>query len=152
MCETRDENPDDAFQDQGPVNVAHAYEQPPSINSTLTFLIPVLSLISCVPTGLAFMQSSHSKGRTQDADFYQAISGSAMQLLGILILMIPTVYNTRLVKMAWFWTWVMAAISTICAVASPLLYVYVPTEWSVLVSFVGSSFQCFVTLQLSFTL
>ncbi|KAG9229268.1 hypothetical protein BJ875DRAFT_523889 [Amylocarpus encephaloides] len=89
---------------------------------------------------------------TQDADFYQAISSSVMQLLSILVLMILIIYNARLIKMAWFWTWGMAGISTICALASPLLYVYVPTEWSALVSFVESAFQCFVTLQLSFTL
>jgi hypothetical protein len=75
-----------------------------------------------------------------------------MQLLSILILIIPTVVNARLVKMAWFWTWVLAGASSACAIVVVPLYLYVPTEWSTMLSFAGSVAQAFVTLQLMFTL
>lgn len=75
-----------------------------------------------------------------------------MQLLSILILTVPTVSNIRLVKIAWFWTWFLAGASTTCAIAAVPLYLYVPTEWSAMLSFAGSVAQGFVTFQLMFTL
>lgn len=148
----RSEGPSNKFQDQEPKNIAHAYQQSLDTTSTLAFIVPVLSLISSIPAFLAWTHSSHHVGSTSDADFYQLISGSSMQLLSILILIIPTVSNIRLVKMAWFWTWVLAGASTTCAIVAVPLYWHVPTEWSAMISFAGSAAQAFVTLQLIFTL
>ncbi|PVH71051.1 hypothetical protein DL98DRAFT_577582 [Cadophora sp. DSE1049] len=137
-------------QDEEPKNIAHAYQQPQGTTSTLAFLVPVLSLISSIPIFLAWMYSDHQTGNTSDANFWQLISGSSMQFLSILTILIPTIFNIR--KMAWFWTWILAATSIICAIMAIPLYLYAPTKWSTMLSFVGSVAGAFVTLQLVYTL
>jgi hypothetical protein len=132
--------------------MTYAYQQSLNTNSMLAFIVPVLSLISSIPAYLAYTHSAHQVGSASDADFYQLISGSSVQLLSILVLVIPTFSNARLVPMAWFWTWVLAGASTLCAIVAIPLYLYVHTEWSAMVSFIGSVVQGFVTLQLIFTL
>lgn len=142
------------FLDLKPTNVVHAF--PPlsnkNTNSALTFLVPVLSLLSCIPTALAWMHSAHLPGTTSDADFYQLISNSTMQILSTLTLIIPTFSNARLVSQAWFWTWVLAGTSTVCSVVAVPLYLNTPTEWSAAVGFVGNVMGAFVTLQLMFAI
>jgi hypothetical protein len=75
-----------------------------------------------------------------------------MQLLGNLTLIIPTISNARLVGQAWFWTWVLAGTSNVCAIVAIPLYLTAPTEWSAAVSFGGNVMQAFVTLQLMFAI
>ena len=75
-----------------------------------------------------------------------------MQLLSTLTMVILTIYNVRLIKQAWAWTWVLAASSTLCAVVAIPLYLTILTEWSVAISFAGSVAQAFVTLQLMFSI
>lgn len=148
----RNEEPSHVFLDQDQKNIAHAYQQSPGINSTLTFLVPVLSLISSIPICLAWMRSSHKTGNISDADFYQLISSSSMQLLSIMTLIIPTVSNVRLAKLAWFWTWILASVGTLCAVAAVPLYLYLSPEWSMVISFAASVAQALVILQFMFAL
>lgn len=75
-----------------------------------------------------------------------------MQLLTIVTMILPTIYNARLVKQAWVWTWILAASSGVCATVAVPLYLLIGTEWSVAVSFIGCVTQAFVTLQLMFVI
>jgi hypothetical protein len=147
-------NNNNKFLDAQPKNVVTAF--PPisnkNTNSALAFLVPVLSLLSCIPTALAWANSPHHPGAASDADFFQLIASAAMQLLGNLTLIIPTISNSRLMSQAWFWTWVLAGTSTVCTIAAIPLYLYCPTEWSNTLSFAGNVMQAFVTLQLMFAI
>jgi hypothetical protein len=140
------------FHDTEPKNVAQAFPKSQGANATLTFLVPTISLLACIPAFLAWTHSSHQVGSISDADFYQTVSNSVMQLLGIVTLIVPTAYNERLVRMAWFWTWLLASVSATCGIVAVPLYLYLPTEWSASLSFVSSVAQAFVILQLVFTL
>ena len=75
-----------------------------------------------------------------------------MQLLSVLTMIIPTIYNIRLIRQAWFWTWILAGSNTLCVSTAISLYLNVYTDWSVAIYFAGSVAQAFVTLQLMFAL
>ena len=75
-----------------------------------------------------------------------------MQLLGILTVIIPIVFNARLAKMAWFYAWILAGASIICAIVAIPLYLYTPTKWAGVLSYMATVAQVFVTLQLVFVL
>src|SRR5271156_3055372 len=79
------------FLDSQPKNIVTAF--PPisnkNTNSALTFLVPVLCLLSCIPISLAWANSPHQLGTASDADFFQLIASTVMQLLGNMTLIIP---------------------------------------------------------------
>jgi len=89
-----------------------------------------LSLLSCIPTALAWTRSPHQPGTTSDANFYPLIANIGMQILGSLTLIIPTISNARLVGHAWFWAWVLAGTSIVCAIVAIPLCLSATTEWS----------------------
>jgi hypothetical protein len=83
-----------------------------------------------------------------DSDFYQAIAGSALQLLGLFTFMFPILNYPRLSRMDWFWAWILAGFSALCAVASVPLYLFLPpTTWSFLIGFAGAVAQTLIQLQ-----
>lgn len=132
--------------------VVEAYPQTPSIQPTLMVLVTTLSLFSLIITSISFTHSPLTIGTTTDADFWQLISSSIMQISSLLSMMIPIHRNARLAKEAWVWTWVLAGCSACCAVVAVPLYLYLPTKWSGAVSFAGTVAQSYVTLQLIYAL
>jgi hypothetical protein len=91
----REESPPDVSSEV-PWKMALAYRQSPAPNSTLAFLVSMLSLLSSVPVLLDSTHSTHQVGSISDADFYQLISSSILQLLSTATMIIPTIYNVRL--------------------------------------------------------
>lgn len=134
--------------EQAPDNAVEAYSTPINTHATLSFLVPTISLLSCVPAALAWSHTSTQVGTVNDANFYQLLSSSAMQLLSIGTLIWPTVFYVRLARLPWVWTWILATVSACCTVAAVPLYVLLPTSWSALFSFCGSVAQALVLLQL----
>jgi flagellar biosynthesis protein FlhB len=123
-----------------------------NINSFLSFLVPTICLLSCIPTALAWTHTTASVGTIDDANFYQLLSNTAMQLLGLLTLIWPTVFDARLATMAWFWTWILGGVSVCCTAVAVPVYLWLPTGWSGILSFSGSVAQALVVLQLAFVL
>ncbi|KFY90774.1 hypothetical protein V498_05837 [Pseudogymnoascus sp. VKM F-4517 (FW-2822)] len=78
-----------------------------NVNSFLSFFVPTVCLLSCIPTALAWTHTTASVGTINDANFYQLLSNTVMQLLGLFTLVWPTVFDARLATMAWFWTWIL---------------------------------------------
>jgi hypothetical protein len=138
------------FKDLEPKSVVEAYHHSSTINPTLAFLVPVTAVLSLIPACLAFSHSASESGTTSDSDFWQTVSSSIIQILSVVTLVTPTIFNVRLAKMAWFWTWVLAVVSICCSVVAPPLYLNLSTKWSTIVSFVGSLTPVFITLQLMF--
>ena len=144
--------PGPEFKDKDPKNVVDAFA-PTWVQTTLTFLVPAISLLSCIPAALSFVSATNEIGTARDADFFQLISSSAMAVLGLLTMTIPTFSRkTKLGKMAWFWTWILAGFSGVCAIVSIPLYLAIPTQWSAAVAFSGSVAQGLVTLQLMYAI
>lgn len=117
------------------------------MHSTLTFLVPTVSLLSVIPAALAWKYGESGRGAFTDSNFWQTLSGSVMQMLGLVTFIWPTVYNPRLLQLTWFWIWLLATLSAMCAILSIPLYLAVPTIWSFAVSFSGVLAQAIVQLQ-----
>lgn len=130
-----------------PMNLTMIHN-PSKTSQTLSFIVPVVSALSIIPAALAWTHSNHQVGTAADADFYSLISNVAMQLLGLLAMMISVISNRHLANETWFWTWILASFSAGCAGIAIPLYLIVPTEWSAAISFAGAVAQVFVTLQL----
>ncbi|KAF1831483.1 hypothetical protein BDW02DRAFT_571940 [Decorospora gaudefroyi] len=117
------------------------------MRSTLTFIVPAISLLSTIPAAVAWKHDDATLDSSRDSNFWQAISASTMQLLGLITFIWPTLYNDRLSQFTWIWIWVLAAISALCAIFSVPLYLLCPTIWSFVVSFIGVVVQAVVQLQ-----
>jgi hypothetical protein len=95
--------------------------------------------------------SAHLAGTTADADSWYLIQSSGMQYLSVLIVICSIWMRPDLSFEAWFWTWGFLGMAINCPAVAMLLYLYAPTEWSAVLSFVGTAVQGFVVLQSMFT-
>lgn len=68
-----------------------------------------------------------------------------MQLLSLFTMMLPVSRFAPVV--AWRLAWAFATVAAVCAVAAPVLFVTLPVGWSLLVSYMASTFQAVVVLQ-----
>ncbi|KAF7508415.1 hypothetical protein GJ744_009268 [Endocarpon pusillum] len=135
--------------DQAPEHAVEAYT---SASPTLSFLVPTISLLSCIPAALAWSHASRQVGNAKDAEFYQLVSSSAMQLLGVVTLIWPTVFHARLGRLSWVLTWILAGSGACFTLLAVPLYLLLPTSWSALSSFGGSVALALVLLQLVHTI
>ncbi|EHK22177.1 uncharacterized protein TRIVIDRAFT_221460 [Trichoderma virens Gv29-8] len=118
------------------------------MQSSLNFIVPVVLLLSIIPAALAWTHGTTVRGTSGDSDFYQAIAGSLLQMLGIVTFIWPTLSHPRLSLLSWFWIWIAAGFSVLCALSSVLLYLYLPsTTWSFIIAFSGAVAQAVVQLQ-----
>ncbi|CZR66398.1 uncharacterized protein PAC_16299 [Phialocephala subalpina] len=103
-------------------NVAEAYPKSSKVISTLSFLVPAVCLLSCIPAGLAWVHTPYQVGTHNDGNFYQLLSGSTIQLLGTGTLIYPSLFSGRMVGLPRFWAWVLIGTSILCTGLSlPLL-------------------------------
>jgi hypothetical protein len=117
------------------------------MRSTLSFIVPIASLLSVVPAALAWSHGSTERGSATDSDFYQAITGAILQLLGFLTLIWPTLGHSRLSSVDWFWIWLLAGFGAICAPMSVFLYWVLSANWSFVFAFAGAISQTIIQLQ-----
>ncbi|PVH70943.1 hypothetical protein DL98DRAFT_617245, partial [Cadophora sp. DSE1049] len=134
---------------RSPAVVARAYESSSEgLLSTLSFFVPVILLLSCIPIALAWTHSPHEVGRNDDANFYQLIAGSLVQVLSLATLLYPTLFHSTFAGQSWLWTWTLAVISVACTFLSVLLYVFLPITWSMGLAFGGMVAQSLIVLQI----
>jgi hypothetical protein len=117
------------------------------MRSSLNFIVPTVSLLSVIPAALAWGHGATEPGAPTDSDFYQAITGSTLQLLGLVTFIWPTLSHPRLSLLTWFWIWILAGFSALCALVSVLLYLFLSTTWSFVIAFAGVVAQAVVQLQ-----
>ena len=118
-----------------------------NMQSTLTFIVPTVSLLAIIPATLAWRHGESAPGSTYDSNFWQAISSSIMQLLSLVTFIWPTWSNPRLSQLTWFWISLLAGFSATCAIVSVPVYLVFPTTWSFVVAFSGVLAQAVVLLQ-----
>ena len=129
--------------------VARAYEAGSGeLISILSFFVPTICLLSCIPIALAWTHSPRQVGTTADANFYQSIAGSLIQLLSLATLLWPTLFHSTFSGRSWFWTWILAVFSGVCTILSVPLYVFLPNAWSMAISFGGMIAQALIVLQI----
>ncbi|KAL8723377.1 MAG: hypothetical protein Q9225_000293 [Loekoesia sp. 1 TL-2023] len=116
--------------------------------ANLNVLVYITYLLAVIPIAIAWTHSPHRKGDRHDAAFWQLISGSSTQILGLATMMVSTFYNVRLIREAWFWTYVLAGSSATCAVIAIPFYFSLHTEYSMVMSFAAGALLNCVTLQL----
>lgn len=87
-------------------------------------------------------------GASDDANFYQLIASSLIQLLSLATLLYPTLFHSKFSGHPWLWTWILAVFSVACTILSVLLYVFLPVAWSMTVAFGGMTAQALITLQI----
>ena len=128
-------------------SIAQAYSASTTMRSSLIVIVPAVSLLSAIPAALAWKHGSSESGSTTNPDFYQVVAGSIMQLLGLLTFIWPTLSHPRLSQLAWFWIWILAAFSALCAMLSIPLFLAVSSTWSFVIAFAGVLGQAIVQLQ-----
>lgn len=144
-----DETSQDNALNTAPPNPTKTYPHSNDINTTLSFIVPPICLLSCIAAGLAQWHTPSQVGSYNNGNLYQVISGSIIQLLGAGILICPISSSASLLGMPRIWTCVLAGTSIICTMTAIPLYlvVVVPTAWSGLLSFHGGAAQTLVLLQ-----
>lgn len=117
------------------------------MRSNLNVIVPIVSLVSVVPAAIAWKYGIVEKVTFTDPNFYQAITGSILQVLGLVTFMWPTLGHPRLSRLNWVWIWILAGFSLLCALISPFVYWFLSTTWSFVISFVGAILQAVIQLQ-----
>jgi hypothetical protein len=117
------------------------------MRSTLTFVVPIVSLLSFIPAAIAWKHGDTAVGTAHDSDFWQTVSSSILQLLSLITFIWPTLKDPGLSQLTWVWIWILAGFSAICAIISVPVYLVEPTILSFVISFAGSLAQAVVQLQ-----
>lgn len=69
-----------------------------------------------------------------------------MSILGLAAIIIPLIGSTSLAKESRTAIWCLVVLSLGCVVASVPMYLFLPTEWSAEVAFIGGALQSVVIL------
>ncbi|KAL8826299.1 MAG: hypothetical protein Q9170_007456 [Blastenia crenularia] len=118
--------------------------------SFMMWATAILSGIGSIPTfALGLKYSKPGPGTVEDADFWFLVQVCLMAFLGVVTLAIPLsqdhiLYTSNKVAACG----VIAAVIG-CAVAAPLVYVYVSTAWAVFLTIVAGIFQAWLVVQVA---
>jgi len=91
--------------------------------------------------------SPHEPGTTGDADFWFLLQSSLMQLAGSVPIITALAFDPNMSLQPRIWSWFFLGTSLIFSTLAPLLYCALPTEYSAVLSFVGSVMQAFIVLE-----
>ena len=92
----------------------------------------------------------HSQtGTAKDSDFWFLVQSCGMALLSLFTMALPIGKGTNLPKASSTMLWIFMAAGAISAIAAPVSYLYLPTEWSSLLNIVAGAIQAFATLQIA---
>lgn len=92
--------------------------------------------------GIGFFYSSSKPGHWRDPDFWSLLQSTALQLCGLVITGLSFHKPSR-------YEWLSGSAGTCFALIAPILYVRVPTQYSMWSSAVSGVFQALLILQLS---
>ena len=116
-------------------------------NLLLQATVCVLLLACVYPLYRTLRSSSPIPGSTSDADFWQQITNTIVQISGFLTLLVP-IYRETAAK-DWIGTWILTALGIASAVVAIPLYPFVPISWSIFFSWLAASVQLLVVLQVA---
>jgi hypothetical protein len=120
-----------------------------NVRASLNFVVPSVCLFCCIPIGYAYFYGSPTHGTATDSDFWQLVAGSAMQLLSIVTLFLPSNVQGKLPHLSGIYSGLLLIASGITLPASIVLYLFVSARWSIVVSYIGNAAQVLILLQLT---
>ncbi|KAI1372932.1 hypothetical protein F4677DRAFT_448964 [Hypoxylon crocopeplum] len=137
------------YEEAYPIASEHRVFQLSSQAAALMSINSVATILSLIPMGFAWSKSTGDPGSTDDPDFYQLMSGAAMQILGLYTAVWTVHKRSQDNPNAWRRALFLTAGGVACACAAVPLYIFVPTMWSAFASFFATAFQAGVTLELA---
>lgn len=81
-----------------PKNIVEANRNSSNINSALTFLVPVITILSTILAGLVGYHSSGDSGIASNPNFWRLIESCIIQILSAETLILPAIFNMRLAE------------------------------------------------------
>ncbi|OIW34678.1 hypothetical protein CONLIGDRAFT_675643 [Coniochaeta ligniaria NRRL 30616] len=127
----------------------------PSSSALLAMISFTCSLCAFVPAMMGYINTANGPGSWNDNSFWGLLAGVILQILGLGAqilgpLAFPGSLQTRLQQETQVLVWIFAALTSICTVASVILYVTVSAPWSGFCAFAGQAMMGFVQLMLVF--
>jgi hypothetical protein len=113
----------------------------------LSAIVSIVTLLAALLLGPAWPRSLPDPGSTDDSGFWFLLQNSIMQLLGLFTAVFPIHHG--FFGAAGHWAMLFAATGSLNAIAAIPAYLYLPTFWSGLFSFIGVAAQAFIALQFS---
>lgn len=105
--------------------------------------------IAIPTTALGWQYSTHKPGTSTDADFWFLIQSCSMVLLSLLTMALPIWKGNDLPdKNARTGLHLFMSAGAVSALIAPILYLFVPTEWSALLNVFAGAVQASATLRL----
>ena len=116
-------------------------------NTLLQATIGIFLLACIYPLFRVLDSSPPTPGSTSEANFWQQISNTIIQLAGFLTMLLP-IYRETAAKQ-WVGTWVLTVLGILSALIAIPLYLFVPVLWSAFFSWLASAAQLLVVLQIA---
>lgn len=106
--------------------------------------------IAIPTTALGWQYSDHTPGTPKDPDFWFLIQSCSMALLSLLTMALPMWKGEDVRdKTARTGLHLFMSAGAVSAFIAPILYVFIPTEWSALLNIFAGAVQAFATLRLA---
>ena len=106
--------------------------------------------IAIPTTALGWQYSNHKPGTPKDADFWFLIQSCSMALLSLLTLAFSMWKGEDLPdKIAHTGVHLFMSAGAVSAFIAPILYLFIPTEWSAFLNIFAGAVQAFATLRLA---
>lgn len=116
-------------------------------NLVLQTVVSMITLACVYPLFRAMNASPPTQGSPSDDNFWSQITNSMTQLAGFLTMLLPIYRETKAKE--WKGVWALTGLGCCSAIIAIPLYLKIPTSWSVFLSWMASSTQLFVVLQIA---
>lgn len=117
---------------------------------TTTIIISLSTLLGGILSILSYLKAPYVPGPTRDADVFSLLQSCTMQISSLAIMMLA-LQNTRLMKEAKVYIWILAAFGALVSIIAIPAYVLIPTGWSTLLSTARGIAQGWITLLLVYS-
>ena len=111
----------------------------------------VTNILTLPTVALGWQYSIHTTGTTRDSDFWFLLQSCGMALLNLFTVALPMRKGTNLPKASSTILWIFMAAGAVSAIAAPVFYLYLPTQWSSFLNIIAGAIQAFATLQIALT-
>lgn len=118
-------------------------------NCALLFAVPTLAILATIPAVLAFAHTPSTKGSPTSSEFYELLSSSIVQLLGLFIVLFPFLSPQSLDAgtKATTYIWFLGGISGLKTIGALPVFLVAAQNWASIMLFLGAAWRVLVVLQ-----